>query len=84
MDPCYMEETIVFEAKTLLPVIKRAIKEASLRKTKTAARKLQRFRKWQTTLEQWQEIDIPEEFKAQKFDQLRALFVWDSERYERD
>ena len=72
-----LEQTIVFEAKGLLPVISKAIDELEEEKNKEAKMKLQRFKRWQKALEKWQEERVPEKIKIQRLEEIRDLLVWD-------
>jgi len=82
-----LEQTIIFKAKGLLPVISKAIDELEEKKSKDKAAKeekakLQRFKKWQKVLEKWQEEEIPESMKIQRLEEIRELLLWDKENYE--
>ena len=77
-----LEDTIVFEAKRLLPTISQAVEELETKKTEAAKRELERFRRWQEVLEAWQNKEVPTEINAQRFEKLRDLLIWDREKYE--
>jgi DNA-binding transcriptional regulator GbsR (MarR family) len=81
-----LEQTIIFKAKGLLPVISKAIDELEEKKSKDKAaneakQKLQRFKRWQKVLEKWQEEEIPESMRIQRLEEIRELLIWDSENY---
>lgn len=82
-----LEQTIIFKAKGLLPVISKAIDELEEKKIKDKAakevkQKLQRFKKWQKVLEKWQEEEIPESMRLQRLEEIRELLIWDTDNYD--
>jgi DNA-binding transcriptional regulator GbsR (MarR family) len=82
-----LEQTILFKAKGILPVISKAIDELEEKKSKDKVAKeekakLERFKRWQKVLEKWQEDEIPENTRVQRLEEIKELLIWDSENYE--
>ena len=76
-----LEQTLVFGAKEILPVLSDAIDELKTKRTKESKERLQRFQKWQRVLEEWQEDEIPSSLKLTRLEELRDFLVWDRENY---
>jgi len=81
-----LDQTIIFKAKGLLPVISRAIGELEVKRGQEAKVKLLRLRKWEKVLQNWQDEEelsnISNSSRIQRLEEMRDLLVWDSENYE--